>query len=347
MKKNILPALFLFLQAATAQAEIHTVDNRPGRSADFTEVQDAIDAALPGDTLYVMGSPDRYEATTLNKVLSIYGPGYFLGENDIPSVEKNHANISSLDITSTGSGSQIVGITVGGYYSSEDTSVEANDISFRKCYFYRPVHVGVSTQSNRISFEHCIIGDLGTSGTGLYLGYYSTSPGATEVLVSNCHLNYLDFVVGASSGQVNQCIIGGGKFFNATVRNSIFTGTHDLTTDDASTFEHSLAPNEDLPDGTGNIENADLSTVFVGWNVGSPPSEQTTLDTWFRLIPNATINQAIGAGTDGQDLGAYGGDSPYVVSGIPSLPRINSIVAPIIIGEGETLEVTVEASKGE
>lgn len=68
----------------------------------------------------------------------------------------------------------------------------------------------------------------------------------------------------------------------------------------------------------GNQVNVDMSTVFVG--TGST-------DGQWQL---AAGSPAIGAGFNGVDCGMFGGPTPYVLSGIPSIPSIYIFDAPAI-----------------
>ena len=76
----------LVLASVTAvQATIIQVNNNAGADADYVLLQDAINNASAGDTIYLVGSPSYYDGTDnpirVNKQLTIIGPGYFLGEN--------------------------------------------------------------------------------------------------------------------------------------------------------------------------------------------------------------------------------------------------------------------------
>jgi hypothetical protein len=320
-----------------ATASTFTVDNRPGRAADFNDLQEAIATVLPGSTLYVMGSQFSYGSINLTKPLTIYGPGYFLGENDIAIAEANHANLNSLTIGSGGSGSRLIGLHIGGTFSWDNTTINgATDISFQRCRFFHGVSVGSSSRVERLSFEQCVIG---RSGTSLSLA------GAGNVLISNSLVQFVSFSNDRSDLTVDQSVFGGMNVQNATVRNTIFTSHSDVTFTGATVIEHCLRPGNLLPEGNGNINGANLDLVFAGWNSGSPPGSMTP-DTWTQLV-NTPLNPALGAGTNGQDLGMYGGNFPYVVSGVPPLPRISSLSAPAVIGVGESITVDVEVESGE
>ena len=63
-------AFTFFATAINAQT---TVNNNPNTSADFADLQAAIDAATNGDIIYVQQSPTSYGAITINKELTIVG----------------------------------------------------------------------------------------------------------------------------------------------------------------------------------------------------------------------------------------------------------------------------------
>jgi hypothetical protein len=348
MNKNIvfsragLVILGIVSSLVCASANTYTVDNRPGRAADFDSLQDAIAAALPGDTLYVMGSQFTYGNITLGKPLTIVGPGYLLGANEIAIAEANHANLNSLTITANASGSTFVGLHIGGTFTSQYTQIDgATDITFRRCYFHRAVWVGMSSRVERLSFEQC----FHPMGAGLRLGDHSSDPGAGNVVVSNSLFRWVQFSNDRSEILIDQSVLGGMNIQNGVVRNSIFTSQQSVDFTSVTVIENCLRPGNVLPQENGNINNANLDLVFVGWNSGNPPGSATA-DTWTQLIPSA-LNPALGAGSNGQDLGMYGGSFPYVVSGVPPLPRITSLRAPAVIGVGETITVDVEVAAGE
>jgi hypothetical protein len=296
--------------------------------------------------MYVMGSQFTYGDVTLGKPLTIVGPGYLLGANEIAIAESNHANLNSLTITENASGSTFVGLHIGGTHSSQYTKIDgATDIAFRRCYFHRAVWVGTSSRVDRLSFEQCFLGGPGVTGNGLRLGSHRSDPGAGNVVVSNSLLQFVQFSNDRSEILIDQSVLGGMNIQNGVVRNSIFTSQQSVDFTSVTLIENCLRPGNVLPQGNGNISNANLDLVLVGWNSGNPPGSATA-DTWMQLIPSG-LNPALGAGSNGQDLGMYGGEFPYVVSGVPPLPRVTSLRAPAVIGVGETITVDVEVAAGE
>ena len=57
-----------------AEAKTITVDNKEGSVAMFTSVQTACNAADPGDTILIAGSPNFYGDLMITKRLNLVGP---------------------------------------------------------------------------------------------------------------------------------------------------------------------------------------------------------------------------------------------------------------------------------
>ena len=80
------------------------------------------------------------------------------------------------------------------------------------------------------------------------------------------------------------------------------------------------------------------SGLFVGW----PTQTGTTItqDARSQLKAGAV---ALTAGEAGTQAGAFGGDDPYVLSGIPFIPTITQLTVPATVTQNGTLNVTVKA----
>ena len=57
-----------------AHSAILTVDNKVGSVAMYNSVQSACNAAAPGDTILIAGSPTGYGGLTITKRLNLVGP---------------------------------------------------------------------------------------------------------------------------------------------------------------------------------------------------------------------------------------------------------------------------------
>ena len=86
--------------------------------------------------------------------------------------------------------------------------------------------------------------------------------------------------------------------------------------------------------GSGNIGNVDMSTVFVDADNHN-----------YKLKPDSP---ALGAGYSGEDLGIYGGQSPYVDNGagtgLPSIISLNT--QPFVPSGNATMNVKIKATSG-
>jgi hypothetical protein len=88
-----------------------------------------------------------------------------------------------------------------------------------------------------------------------------------------------------------------------------------------------------LPEGGGNINGQLASNVFVSGG---------SFDGQYVLKEGSP---AIGAGSGGSDMGIFGGATPYILSGIPGIPRLTSFLVPATATDssGLTFEVSAEA----
>ncbi|MBY0436007.1 MAG: hypothetical protein K2U26_18100, partial [Cyclobacteriaceae bacterium] len=65
MKPTLLLLVCASLACQSLFATIRTVSNDPNRPAQFTTIQAALNAATPGDTVYVSGSATAYNESVV------------------------------------------------------------------------------------------------------------------------------------------------------------------------------------------------------------------------------------------------------------------------------------------
>ena len=122
-------------------------------------------------------------------------------------------------------------------------------------------------------------------------------------------------VASSASALVTNNIFRGPQLYNNCIlRNNIATGLNgngnDAITLTNTTMEHNIAASSQYGSSNGNMDNIYMNSVFV--NTG-------TSDGKFKLKAGSV---AIGAGTGGTDSGIFGGDYPYILSGLPEVPAI-------------------------
>lgn len=349
MKSVFLLLLTTAIPLALAAQTTHTVDNDPGAGAQFTSVQNAINAANAGDTIYIQPSTISYGNVTVNKTIHLRGIAH--------SPEFNAGNYAILgDITfdspigapnSSVSGLRFGRISTNGNQNYSGLSVTNN-------YIENYVSVG-SSQSNCSNWY--IAGNVFvTNSSAGAIHKYNTSTSPNWMVVNN-HIrqpststNYAAFsrigvsdIVrnnvlvfqhnGSNSTVCNQC--SGAKIENSLI---LFTGNSTGVNGSGVTFNHSLIHSyvgqtmTDLP-GMNNL-NADPGFVDA-----ADPTYSVSKD--FHI---ASSSPAYAHGTDGQQLGIHGNNFQFSKWGYPDdLPYIRSFVAPTVVPIGGFLEVQLEA----
>lgn len=322
MKRTFLFLLLLcFLTvgfAEQAAATIRVVDNRPN-AAGFSTFQAAHDASAAGDTIYVLGSPITHGGTTaLTKRLVVIGNGYFLPDNPQTQANLNPTTFSNFTFNTGSSGSTVVGCTFVTLYYGLGGGDNLSNITVRRCRIQSGISYFTGNHTNLI-VEQCYF-----DGGGPVV--FQMSSGCFGMVFRN---NYIggDFTIPAASAATvsNNICIGRGnttQLNNTTFQNNILVGVSALG-GTASTILNNIATNTVLPAGNGNQNSVAIATVVL--NAGSP-------DAQWQL---AAGSPAIGAGTGGENIGMFGGTSPYVLSGIPALPTIYEFISPTA-GNGAT-----------
>lgn len=324
--------LLVIVSTSIANATIWRVNNNTGISADFTTIQAAHDGATAGDTIYIEGSSVNYGGFTSTKQLYIFGPGYFLAEND--STQANYGMAEITGIVNINAGSE--GSLYTGCFFSDNLAIKASNVTVKRNYFfYRGITISNSA-SNIIITQNYIRQNYSLSS---YAGV-RVQTGSTNIIIQNNYLEHTNLsnssycvltVEGSSTAQItNNTILGHTNIANSSMSNNIMRdGT---LTQLSCSFNNNIGNSTQFGTLNGNQENVDMLSVF--------DSTKTSTDRKFELIAGSS---AIGAGMTGEDCGMYGGIDPYVPSGIPSIPSIFFFQAPSSGSETNGLPVTIRA----
>lgn len=324
---NLRP-LFLasLLLATTAHAAVRTVSNAVGQPAQYTTIQPAIDASSPGDTVYVMGSGTQYGAITIDRQITLIGAGY------APPAPAFQTNIYSVSLNAAGSGSRIMGIEVPYIFY-----LYGNNVTVERC---RLENLYLTAASTNNVIRHC------------YLAYVDLAQPAS-VLVSNNIIHTSGYLINSFSSSViitNNLFMGYSAYAlynisNALITNNIFWGSTPVNgTVTNCTF------NKNITFGTSN------NVIPYGTNVGSGNLVNTNplfTNAW-TIGVNYTFNYQLlssspgkNMGTDGTDIGLYGGVAPMPgLGGVPRIPRITQFdLQYSVVPQGGSLNVQVKAKK--
>lgn len=339
-----LRLLVIFILAAgTAQAKIWRVNNTPGVNADFTTLTAAVASAsvLSGDTIHVEPSSTQYAGATITKNLVIIGNGYLLtGAGGNSGLQENTLNssITGLVFGPGSAGTRILGMTISSNFMSFNAGYSGNvNLTFEKCQLTWPLSVTAGSTYNNISLRKCFF----TNGLNL-----TTTAIFNNFIMENCILNSNVFWFNPSlsgTGNIirNNTIKVGGNielsgfyvannifisaqnniFLNCNVKNNVFS------------FNQTGVITGPLSTNGNNLVAQSEASLIV--NTGSD-------DGRFQLTASSP---AIGGGVDiggtKPNCGAFGGNDPYRLSGIPGIPTIYSLTVPASIPLGApTMNVT-------
>ncbi len=319
MKKLVLLSVAATLTCSMSFAKIWRVNNNTGVTADFTTAQAANDNVnvLNGDTIHLEPSITNYGSVNCTKRLVWISTGAFL---DLYPNEQYSQNIGKL--TSVSAYLPSCSSSVFHIYATGSIDINAPNIKVDRSYAS-----GVSIQN---------YGYGATTGiviiNSFITGVLTINNGNSVVVTNNIFGSYPSVGTGATSAVIthnvfNALVGGSGTINNSILENNIFNKTTALTFNN-STVQYNMSASNFLQAGNGNQNSVAMSTVFVNAN--------GTTDGDFVL---KTGSPAIGTGSSGVNLGAYGGASPFKIALQPAIPAIYKIQAPAAPA-GNTLSVT-------
>jgi len=314
--------------AITSHATVWRLNNRPGTDADFTSLQQAHDAELygstivqPGDTLYLEASSGSYGNLNSTKKLTIIGAGYLSNENPNNQADFNTSNVGTITLNDGSQGSRISGCSITNIVvKTSEIVIERNYICISSSNSHA-VLLDANDINNIIIRNNYIINNNPSTDNwhSAYIGncITATNSGVNSVIISNnflqvsrIHAMKRPLELGSGfSGIVENNVIWGHTIVNNCSFNNNILREGDFTKTN-TTWYHNIGNDNQFGDQYGNQQYVALIEVFV--NIGST-------DGKWQLKPNSP---AIGAGVNGVDCGMFGGDFPYVLSGIPAIPAI-------------------------
>ena len=358
---SVLTLLFSF----SAFATLRTVSNDPNNPAQYNSVQAAINAANAGDTIYVEATyvtiqngsvtngGSNYGNITINKRITLLGSGYNPNQ-DIAYVSTLgtvtlDTSVAAVGVPASGASYAIVSgflitgqVTLSGY----TTGVILNNFTLERCWVQGDILIGYS---NNTIIQQCVTSSsiLVGDNTNLTIRnniinasilptYYGPSP-INFSITNNVFIGSVTTVnTAAYSAFTNY-----GPLLNAIITNNIFyavdpTGASGCTFNNNITFANA---NPTVPYGTntgsGNFVNT--NPTFTNYPIGSANFSPTYN---FQL---ASGSPGSGKGTDGTDIGIYGGIG-FVPTGAPSVPYIEHfVINNSSISAGQSLNISIEA----
>lgn len=342
MKKLLLSLAVIVGVCSAASATTWRINSNPKAKAHFLTLQDAMSSldVKSGDVL--MLDPGQHAGATISKQVTIVGTGYFLGVNT-DWVETASASVSGV-LTLTSEECHLVGISV----SRIDINADYNIIN--RCYISESLYV----RGSYASVSGCYIEDLSFTNSPS-----SSGQSALGFTISNCII--VSPIETKEMGIIKNCVIYGDGTYGYLVslkdtqfqNNIVINTSESVSTVNGETVQNRNRYTIDLSDEYGNslvnnvinidpeyagtiytnnkyVGNVALTDVFA-WGEG--------LERRFMLSADSP---AKGYATDGSDCGAFGGSTPYVLSGIPQFyPHITEVSIPTKTSDNK-LKVTLK-----
>lgn len=356
MKTIILNSAILLFGTSLFAQNTWTVDNRPGTTAQFTTVQTAINAASPGDYIYVHPSANTYGSISIDKEIHLRGIGHGpeLANGDYALI----GAISLRRNASTGfsaSNSSISGLRIQSISDLNETPFSniliqnnyiTNGLSLYQAYNFiiqgnvfidDALKFNSNNHSNNLISHNIFIRKTNTQINGII----------RDLVPSETFNNNLVVFDNTSNDKIlfNACN-------NPIVNNNIIVFTTSNTTSTAvSTITNSIINYQNCLtfayggqtltalNGTNNLNNTNPQFT----SIGAPANPDFAYTKSYKLLAGSP---AIGSGSDGSDLGIYGQGFLFQMKGYPfDLPYPTSInITNAVVEAGGNLEVVFKAS---
>jgi hypothetical protein len=347
LKASLLTIVILLMTVVAIQAQtiwvVNNTPNAPSGENVFSTIQETHDAADPGDIIHVIPSNSNYDnSVTITKQLSIYGIG-FNPDKDIPQLsEVGSITLEEGELEGNPSGSRIEGLSISNIYLMDSL----NDILIRE----NLITSGISTSGATINGLQ-IVNNIFNGNVGLSSGTVQNVVIANNIFsrnnraISADNFTLIQNNLFLGSGDANAF----GSLADCIVANNIFFGMRPVT-NPSWTFERNIF-NNNLSMG-----NDDNSFQLDGSNTGSNNLEgvnpqfinlSLTGSPWdFSWDPGLEEGSpAIGAGSDGTDIGLFGGTLSFnsLYTGGTPLPLIQVLETTGVVLEGQDLQINVQA----
>lgn len=291
------------------EASILLVNNTPGGPGQFTQINPAIAAAVNGDTIYVSGSSATYADATINKSITLIGPGSFAQKQ-----VSLKAKVTSLTIGSNISNVKIAGFSfeqIGAAGASNINNLDISYNNFNDGYWY--FFEGLNNCMNWNIHNNIFSGYEPGSANAAYR--ISSAGGCSNFVIQNniYHWNQADQVIKGfnfpngiiqnntfiSAIQTSHQIFS--SVSDAIIQNNIFYNCNPILGVTNGTYNNNISFSTAGPlpvMGGNNIDNIDPLLVSVNTTNGFSTAHNYNVQS---------TSMAHNAGSDGRDIGYYGG----------------------------------------
>ena len=374
--KNTTLLLLLFMGLTATAQTIRIADNNtnaPTGANIFTTIQAAVNAAVPGDIVYITPSLTSYGNVTISKRIKLVGVGFNtgLGRN---SILGTITLLSSADGVNSTSNSEFRGFEFFDFTFAAGGvgTLPYNDILIEKTSGRYINYSGSPNALNNLTIKTCYARAIvlfTNTNTRIYQNVLDVNAifgvdisNATDALITN-NLIYLTTgltafnITSSTNTRIEHNLISGGYFAfrnltNTPVTNNIFFGVNPGSTGatnfSINVFSNNLVtPSATIPpaavggganSGLGNLAN--LSPLFVN----GPASATSWAATYDYSFPNTS--PCYNAATTGDNIGPSGGLYPLatnVVFAPSAIPLITLFNNSGVVPQNQPLKSNIKA----
>lgn len=361
MKKLFFSLVLAFMALMNVDAQdvqLATLQKTDGLQVFYgaDAFKEAMEAADNGDVITLTAG--SFNATTITKAVSIYGAGYEMdakmgnsetGEtiDELPKYPTRLVGDFNIAINLVNE-QPVEGLYMEGIYSDNSIMVGSKLVaaSFVKCRFQNFAFwkdTNTMIESKNCSFSQCRI------------AYWFEPGNSQQMVLTNCIVNLLGRNPNVSSMYIKNTIIYALMAqWRGIIKDSIVLGVRDCDTSFHSVGAGTVAMHSDCSvyhtlfypkvalnnvvtkDGNWLLENKELTTLLFGTYM-----EIYTEKSTYELTDEAKTTYL---GTDGKEIGLYGGANPF--SPILTIPRVvkKDIAAQTADGK---LKVNIKVETGD
>jgi hypothetical protein len=313
---RLLSAVAMLTLSSNLFAAVFTVNNANPSPGQYTTVAAAVAAASTGDTLMISGTDISYGNMTINKALTLIGPGWVVSGGGI-------SRVAILgDVTFSESNTTFIGLRAFHIVSVNGSLTQLSNVTIHRCIIDTSVDLGSEDWSD-CSIEGNIFSQWNayniTSNTSSwvltgssirnnifngYLYYINTSDISNNIFLGTTTTTQI-----ATGGVVSNTFSGNiviGRTLNSIAVSNNITGN--LSWGGSAAWLQ-----------TGNI--TDVNPMFTSY-------VQNTTHIWAYDYTLQGGSPAIGTGPAGNDIGVYGGDGIFRIDGEPAVPIVRAVNVP-------------------
>ena len=342
MKKLIIISIFVFciVNLIVAQQKFN-VQN--GTKAEFyDDLETAIQKAVSGDTIYLPGHLVQVQNDLIiDKKLALIGAGCdvdSIGGLQVTEIQKVNAGDATINFYNGSDGSLLTGCIVGGIQLGNKTEVNTPQ-SIQNITIWRnrigAINLGADNVSNLMNkitisenFVYYINGYNASNcvvNNNLVYGFYNYNGMASLLSFTNSLIS--NNVLGNDIMAVTDCIVENNfaSGIDMYSSNSIFNN---------NAFQRSYTFPYVNANGSNNLVNQDPSKTFVSYYGFNSPNDMVI----------RSDSPCKNAGTDGTDIGIFGGSSPYKAGAVPFNPHIDKTNIAGQLDANGNLRVNIQVS---